>query len=219
MKTYKAISLIVLILVGSPLFAQEHQTQYEIKGTELVNKASEKIRSYSALKIEFTYEMLNNEMDIDESMSGILFSAGDKYHMEVGGNLFISDGESIWNYIDDMEEVQISNAEDVEGEMNPTSILDDFEEHFRATFIRQDAHNGKRVDIIDLVPNTPQSFFKYRLALDARTNMVVYSAAYDRHGGTFTYFIDKIEENPQIPAGLFSFDESKYPGVFVNDLR
>lgn len=201
------------------VFAQDYQTPHEIKGNELVTKAADKIRSYKSLKIEFTYEMENSSMDIHETINGMLFSEGKKYYMEVGDNIFISDGTTIWNYIDDMEEVQISNAEDAEGGLTPTAIIEDFQEHFRATFIRQETHKGKKVDIIDLIPKVSQAFFKYRIALNANDQMIVYSIAYDRHGGTYTYNLDKVESNITIPANKFTFDKTKFPDAFINDLR
>lgn len=217
----KILSTITVIsLLSCLLYAQETpKTPYEIKGEELISKAGEKIRGYKSLKVNFTYIMENNSMDINESMEGTLISEDKKYYMEVGDNVFISDGETIWNYVDDMDEVQISYAEDAEGGLTPTSILDEFEEHFKATFIKQIVHNGKKVDIIDLIPNTPQAFFKYRIALNSNDHMIVYSIAYDRHGGTFTYNLDKIQTNLTIPENKFEFKESMFPGAYINDLR
>ncbi len=214
----------LLITIAAAVFSftalsQEHQTPYEKKGSELVKKASKKIRSYNSLKIHFTYIMENNEMDIKDSMQGVLYNKGKMYFMEVGGNVFISDGETIWNYIYEMDEVQINYADDIDGQLTPTAILEDFTKHFRATFIRQDVHNGKRVDIIDLVPDVSQAFFKYRLALDPQSHIIVYSIAYDRHGGTFTYDIDNIEKNPTISDEKFSFNKDDFPGAYINDLR
>lgn len=215
----KGILVIAILAAGLTIYSQNHQTEFEKKGNELVKTASDKIRSHKSLKIDFTYEMDNKEMDIQESMSGILFSEGKKYYMEVGDNVFISDGTTIWNYVDDLEEVQISNASDAEGGLTPTQILNDFEEHFKATFIKQEIHKGKKVDIIDLVPKISQAFFKYRVALDSKDQMIVYSIAYDRHGGTYTYNLNKVQINPTILTEKFSFDKSKFPNAYINDLR
>jgi outer membrane lipoprotein carrier protein len=215
----KGILLLTALAASLTIFSQNPQTESEKKGNDLVKTASDKIRSYKSLKIDFIYEMDNKEMDIKESMSGVVFSEGKKYYMEVGDNIFISDGTTIWNYVDDLEEVQISNAGDAEGGLTPTQILNDFEEHFKATFIKQEMHKGKKVDIVDLVPKVSQAFFKYRVALDSKDQMIVYSIAYDRHGGTYTYNLNTVQINPTIPAGKFSFDKNKFPNAYINDLR
>jgi len=192
---------------------------FEEKGVELVKKASEKLRSFGSVKIDFTYEMNNTNLDIRETMSGTLVSKGDKYHMKVGSNLFISDGTTMWSYLDDLDEVHISLVENSEGAITPTSILEEFDAQFRATFIRQEQTQGKTVDIIDLVPTTPQVFFKYRLAIDARNHLMVYAIAQDRQGGTYTYTINKLEQNPGVSDSMFIFPLSAYPGVEIIDLR
>ncbi|MFO8067357.1 MAG: outer membrane lipoprotein carrier protein LolA [Bacteroidales bacterium] len=216
----KLLISISIIFLSFSLFGQDtHKTPYEIKGEDLTKKAAQKIRDYESLKVEFTYIMENSSMDIYESLEGTLFSKGSKYYMEVGNNIFISDGTTIWNYVDDLEEVQISSAEDAEGGLTPTLILEEFEDQFKATFIREETHKGKKVDIIDLVPETPQTFFKYRLALGSNDQMIAYTIAYDRHGGTYTYNLDNMQTNISIPDSKFKFDESKFPNAFINDLR
>lgn len=203
--------------------AAPHQDQppraFEEKGTGLLKKASEKLRSFNTVKIAFSYVMENPNQDIREEMSGTLVSKGEKYHMSVGSNVFISDGTTVWAYMEDLDEVHVNLVENSDGALTPTSILEEFDTQFKATFIRQEQQQGKLVDIIDLVPHAPQVFFKYRVALNARDNTMVHATAYDRHGGSYTYTINKFETNTPVADTLFTFSESEYPDVDVIDLR
>jgi len=201
-------------------FAQTQQDlAAEVKGEQLLRETSQQIKSYRSLKIQFTYEMENSQLNVKESMKGELLSQGDSYHMLVDGNLFISDGVNTWSYLEEMNEVYLNLLENSEGGLTPTSIIDEFETQFRARYIRQETHKGKKVEIIDLIPLTPQAFYKYRVALDTTGKMLVYTIAYDREGGTYTYNIDRVETNASIPAGQFTFNASRFPGVEVIDLR
>ena len=140
--------------------------------------------------------------------------------MIVGDNVFISDGETVWNYLDDMYEIHINYVENMEGGLTPTTLLDNFDEEYRGRFVRQESFNGKTVDIIDLIPNTPQSFFKYRVALNASDHMLVYTIAYDRHGGTYTYTLGKTRTNHEIDDKLFVFNRADFPSdIDIIDLR
>ncbi len=220
MKTFWLSISISLFFYGI-LPAQEAppQRRFEEKAEQMMKEASQRLKAYRSVKIEFTYTMKNKSQEIEESMEGILFAMGDKYYMEVGDNRFISDGETVWSYLEELEEVHISLAEYTEGGMTPTSILENFEEEFRSKFIRQENHQGREVNIIDLVPNEPHAFFKYRVALDSKNQMLVYTMAYDRHGGTYTYTIDRFQPNIDIPADKFSFAVENYPDVEIIDLR
>ncbi|TVQ12352.1 MAG: hypothetical protein EA361_11155 [Bacteroidetes bacterium] len=219
----RKITLIAaMLLVNLHMVAAQTppETAHEQKANELLKKASALVKGYSSMEIEFSYIMENTQMDITERMSGKIYSKGDKYRMVLGDNVFISDGKTVWNYIDDLYEIHINSIENTEGGLTPTALIEDFENEYRGKFIRQESHKGKLVDIIDLVPLAPQSFFKYRLALDARDHSIVYTIAYDRHGGTYTYNIDSLKPAKDIPNSMFVFNRSDYPeNVDVIDLR
>lgn len=205
------------LLYLSPAAAQ---TPAEQKAAELLKKASDKIKAFNTMEVDFNYVMENPQMDIRESMSGKIYSKGDKYRMTVGDNIFLSDGVTVWNYIDDLYEIHINTIENTEGGLSPTALLSDFENDYRSKFIRQETYNGKLVDIIDLIPVEPQSFFKYRMALDAKDQMLIYTTAHDRHDGTYTYTIVTLKPNQNIPDSTFEYSQTDFPkDAEVVDMR
>lgn len=217
----KKILPITALFFTVTLFAQNaHQPRAEEMANELLTKASNKLKSFRTMEVDFTYKMENTSMDIEETMSGKVYSKADKYKMTLGDNIFLSDGETVWNYIDDMYEIQINYVENMEGGLTPTALLDNFGDDYEGRFVRQETFNGKTVDIIDVVPNTPQSFFKYRIALNASDQMLVYTTAYDRHGGTYTYTLDNTKFNHELSDRLFEYNRSDFPeDADVIDLR
>ena len=220
MNFLKNITVLFFLMGSISLAAQTAQERAaEQKGEELLQGAAQKLKSYNSMKIDFTYEMTNESQNISESMKGTLVAKGDKYHMEVDGNAFISDGVTVWSYLEEMDEVHINLVENTDGGLTPTSLLEEFETQFRSKFIRQERHNGRMVDIIDLVPTQPQAFFKYRIALDASTKLIAYTAAYDRHGGVYTYHVDRFQPNPSVKDELFTFNPGDYQGIEIIDLR
>jgi outer membrane lipoprotein carrier protein len=196
------------------------QTPAEQKAADLLKKASAKIKAFTTMEVDFNYLMENTEIGINENMDGKVYSKGDKYYMTVGENVFISDGSTVWNYIDDLLEIHINSVENTEGGLSPTALLTDFETQYDSKYIKQETHDGKLVDIIDLVPNSPQSFFKYRMALDAKDQSLIYTTAYDRHGGTYTYSIKTLKSNQPIPDSKFQYNRSEFPAsADVIDMR
>ncbi|MBW6478498.1 MAG: outer membrane lipoprotein carrier protein LolA [Bacteroidales bacterium] len=217
----KKILPFIALLLSATLYAQtDHHPRAEQIASELLTKASSKIKSFRTMEVEFTYKMENTAMEIVETMTGKIYSKGDKYRMVIGDNVFISDGETVWNYLDDMYEIHINYVENMEGGLTPTALLDNFDDEYRGRFVRQETFDGKTVDIIDLVPNAPQSFFKYRVALNASDQMLVYTIAYDRHGGTYTYTLGRTRTNHEVDDRLFAFNRADFPSdVDIIDLR
>jgi len=210
-----------LSLAFTSLFAQNtaEQRRFEQKAKEILAEASKKIKSYSSLKIEFTYEMENKEQKINETMQGTLLSKAEKFKMEVGGQEFICDGTTIWTYLKDMNEVHINLVANSEEDLNPTAILNSFETEYRSKWMKNETVQGKQLDIIDMIPNEAKAFFKIRIAIDAQSKQLVYSTAYDRNGGTYTYRIKKFNTNVPAPDSQFTFNPKNHPGIEVIDLR
>ncbi len=213
------ICLIFCIQLISAQNQDDAPRMYEEKAEEILEEAGRVLRSYESLYASFIYQMEDGESGYEEEMDAILYTRGDQYHMRIGTNYFISDGEVVWTFMEEVNEVHISLAEDTEGAMTPTSVLDNFREEFRSTWLREESHNNQTVHIIDMMPQQPQAFYKYRVAINTTTHRLEYTQAHDRHGGIYRYNIEALEPNPDIPDGIFSFDPSAYPEIEVVDLR
>jgi outer membrane lipoprotein-sorting protein len=220
MKKLLSLTLTLFLTATLAVAQTAHETASEQKANELLKKASEKIKGYSSMEVDFSYVMENTDANIKETMNGKIFSKGDKYHMSVGDNIFISDGKNVWNFIEELYEIHINTIENTEGGLTPTALLSSFENEYKGKHIRQETQKGRMVDVIDLIPITPQSFFKYRLVLDATDQSLISTIAYDRHGGTYTYNIDNMKTNQNIPDSRFVFNRADFPAnADLIDLR
>lgn len=213
------ICFILCIQLSSDQPQDNTPRMYEEKAEEILEEAGGVLRGYESLYVSFIYQTEDSESGFEEQMDAILYSRGDQYHMRIGDNYFISDGEVVWTFMEDVNEVHISLAEDTEGAMTPTSVLDNFKEGFRSAWLREEPYNNHTVHIIDMTPQEPQAFYKYRVAVNTETHRLEYTQAYDRHGGIYRYNIEEFKPNPEIPDGIFSFDPSAYPDIEVIDLR
>ncbi len=220
MKNLLLFLIAIHFFAGNTYAQAGNETAAEQKATELLKKASARIKGFTTIEVDFTYTMENTQMNINETMKGKVFSKGDKYRMTIDDNIFISDGRTVWNYISELDEIHINTVANMEGGLTPTALLANFENEYRGKFIKQENHRGRTVDIVDLVPKTSQSFYKYRLALDARDQNLVYTIAYDRNGGTYTYNIDTFRTNQPIPDSRFVFNRADFPArAEVIDMR
>ncbi len=212
---------LILLFSSAAITGQDTGTQrvYEEKAERILQEASEEIKSHESLYVRFDYIIANTEPGMKEHMDAFLYTKGDKYFMKIGYNQFISDGETVWAYMEEVNEVHISLAEDTEGAITPTSLLENFTEDFRSKWIGEERVGDKIVHIIDLVPNEPQAFFKYRVAIEDANRQIHYTKAYDRQGGTYRYEITAFNPDPGIPENQFVFNPAQYPGIEVVDLR
>ncbi len=220
MKHIKEIVILTLLFITPFLYsqAQEGARGYEEKGEELIQKATEQITGYESLIIDFTY-IVEDSGDVLETSQGQTFLEGDKYYISVDAYEYTSDGETVWTCLKEVGEIHVNYTENLEQSLNPVHLLQDFQNHYKSKFIRQEEYTGETVSLIDAIPNEPQAFHKYRVAVKEYDNSLAYIKAYDRHGGTYKISIDEIQKNPTIPAEKFSFDESEYQEMDIIDLR
>ncbi len=220
MKSFIINILSLLVLLGPGKAINDQPGIYEEKAINILNKSSNTIKAYDALYLEFEYSSAGSSMELFNDAEGYIYMSGDKYYIKLGDMQFISDGILAWTFLMDVNEVHISYLEDTEGALTPISLLNNFEDEFSPLWIRQETHDdGKFLDIIDLVPIEHHPFQKYRLAISRKSNLVVYTIAYDMDARTYTYLVTETLINPEIGEGLFSFNPDDHPGIEVVDLR
>jgi outer membrane lipoprotein-sorting protein len=215
----------LLILIVAMTFLQAAISQEQEKGDkksrEILDNLTAQTESYNSIKVEFTYKMNNEEAGIDESTIGTLFIMGNKYKLLISGQQVISDGETIWTYIEDDEEVQINEMdEDAEGSLSPNKLLTSYNKDYKSNFVKETFQYGTTAVIIDLTPAEGKTYSKVRLIIDKAKNQILEITIFDKNGSTYTYLISKfIPNSEEIKESDFTFNSANYPDVDVIDMR
>lgn len=213
----KNIALILLFsMISYSAFSQQQDNK---KAQAILDKVTAKTESYKSIRMEFTYKMENKEANIDESKEGMIILKGNKFRLIIAGQLVISDGETVWTYIAEAEEVQINSVEEDDESINLNKILTSYSENYKSKFIKSTVENGVNVKIIDLVPTEGKSYFKIRLVINEAKAQILKSTIYDKNGSTYTYEISKFIANPVVSEKDFTFNASDYPDVEIVDMR
>jgi outer membrane lipoprotein-sorting protein len=203
---------------GAILYAQDTD-KGDKKSSEILDKLTKVTEAYKTIYIEFSYKMFNAEADIDETTDGILTIMGNNYKHNIAGQQVICDGETVWTYIKDVEEVQVNSVEEDEGSITPNKLLTAYNDDYRSKFIREDFQYGADVNIIDLSPLEGKSYYKVRLIIDKAKDQLLEITIFDKNGSTYSYIIKKFTPNVEVDESAFTFNESDYPGVDVVDMR
>jgi len=188
----------------------------DVKATALLEEVSTKTKSYKSIKVEFTYTMDNAKANIHESKNGSLLISGDKYKMSASGQTVICDGKTIWTYISESNEVQINTLDNKDDALTPSKLLTSYNANYRSKMVKSDKPG---IESVELLPNTPKNFTKAILGIDKEKKQVRSFTIFDKSGNTFTYTIKTFLTNVPVTDGDFSFDEKKFPGVEVIDMR
>lgn len=201
-------------------FKQSISQVVDTKANAILDKVSAKMKSYTSMKIEFTYTLDNKAEKIHQSKTGVVTIKGDKYTLNVQKQRIISDGKTVWTYIPDANEVQINNVNTKDDEaLNPAKLLSTYNKNYRAKLIKEAMMDGVSTQIIDLVPIKGKAFFKVRLLIDKIKLQVISTEIYNKNGSIYAYKVNKFTPNTKVADSDFVFKAAEFPGVELNDMR
>ena len=210
----RKLFFVITLLISVSLIAQSDKDAEKLL-EEVITKTS----SYTNFKADLSYTMVNAEMGIDEKKSGVIYVQGDSYRIEMEGQVIISDGITIWTYLEDSEEVMVSNVEDNEESVSPTQILTQYNESYKAKFSNDKKYKNSNLKEIELKPIDKHNFEKMSVIVNSSKLSLENFSVYDANGNVFTYHIINLLPNLDLPADTFTFDYDKYPDVEVVDMR
>ena len=215
----KSVFLFTIILFISILtFAQE-----DSKSKNILDEVTEKAKSFKTISADFTFSMVNKEMDIDEKNEGTIKLKGKKYVVTLPetGIVVYSDGETVWNYMEQGNQVTVSTIENGGNElMDPSSLFSIYEKGFQSKFITEKSVGGNTVYVIDLFPEEDiYDVSKITIEINKSTMMIKSALLMGTDENIYGIVVKDMKTNVDIPDSDFIFQESKYPDVEVIDLR
>jgi outer membrane lipoprotein-sorting protein len=224
----KPIIFSALILIAViPAFAQK-----DAAAKAILNKVSQKYRTYDAIKTDFTFTLENPQAGIKETQNGTLvarsksnkfkvslYSPGASGNPEVAQEI-ICDGKTQWTYLKKDKEVQVNNADNSGEGLNPAQVFTIYEHGYKYIYNGENKIGGKVYQEIDLTPeDIKKQFFKVRLEIDKAKKQIYSALVFDKNGNRYTYTLKSFVPNVVVPDNTFSFDTKAHKGVEVVDLR
>jgi len=214
--------LLFLFIVTSMLavtgFAQGEEVDEQAKA--ILEKVSETYEAYDAIKAEFKMTIDIPDTDDDEYQEGTVYLQDDSYKLDMQGTEIITDNTTIWTYLAEVNEVQISYYEPEEGTITPSQIFTIYEKDFSYFYNGSDKLNDKEFETIDLTPNDKDMpYFKVRLWISPKSNHIKQAKVFDRNGNRYIYEVENFDSAVTIAEGFFNFDVASYEDIEVIDLR
>lgn len=146
-------------------------------------------------------------------MSGYGSMRGEAYLINISGQELISNGEILWTYLIDDEEVMISEVTE-DNNNSPISIIKSLTDNTNVCFIK----NETDIKTIEVKANDEDAFDKIQISVDKDLkikNVHIFSM----DGNEFIYEITNFKTNQELPDEMFIFNEAIYPNVEVIDMR
>ena len=197
---------LVILLMGIALCRAA--AQQDAKAESILNKMAESYQKAGGISLSF-----------GGTQSGNLLLKGNKFYLESGGIQTWFDGKTQWSYVEQNEEVNVSEPapEEVQS-VNPYALVTMYREGFNYEYAGKTVRNGKQGQEVRLTPETEQELKSVTLCVDAGARPL-YIGIELRNGTRQEFFVRSYLTRQNLPDSAFRFDKAKYPRAEVIDLR
>ena len=202
------------------LFSTGAAEAQDARAKSIIETASKKMGSLKTLKSGFTLRIIGKNGKAQDTKKGVFLMKGQKYRITIPGQEIISDGNTVWTYMKDAGEVQVSNNNPSEQTMSPTKLFTNFyDKEYNYKYAGTRKVGGKQCDILELQPKAKSAQFgRVELAIE-KNGAIAGGNIFEKNGNQYQYEVSGFVANAPLGDNLFAFDTKAHPKVEVIDLR
>jgi outer membrane lipoprotein carrier protein len=161
-------------LLTTTTFAQDNNTFTETSdpaATVILEKIKKEYLSYTSVEIDFTLTIALPE-EKEEIQKGKIAQQGDKYRLKMGPQEIFCNGQALWLYLKERNEVQINDANGDDAEevniMSPKDLFTLYEKgEYIYGIVNEGKEAGKSIVQIEFKPTDRYSeYTKLRLTIE-----------------------------------------------------
>lgn len=203
------------------IFAIGVNAQQSPEAKIILDKLSKETKSHIVIQSEFDISYSNLKDDTKNTSSGSITMKGDKYRLSFMDIESFYDGKTLWNYLEDVNEVNISEPEANDDDIfNPKIIFTIYENDYKYQLITSSTIEGENYSIIDLYPiDMEEEYSRIRLQINTDLYQLKSATIFGKDGSNYTITISDYKTGQKVEDSFFTFNESDYPDVEIIDMR
>ena len=153
-----------------------------------------------------------------QRLNGTLSVRDDAFRLDLGSQILVTDGGTLWSYSRDDEQVVVQDYDPAQVGFSVGQLFTNYLDVFRVTGASRATIGGVRHDVLTLRPRQSGSSVRdatlYVRSSDAVPTRV---RVHDTAGGTLAFDLRDVERNVSLPSSTFRFAAPR--GTEVVDLR
>jgi outer membrane lipoprotein-sorting protein len=207
----KIIYSFALIFLSAQFLGAQSNAQAEKIITDLLAEART-----NAIKTNF--RLITTDKSNSQSASGTFTLKGSRFVLEMETLKAWFDGKTQWSYVAQSNEVSITEPTEKElAETNPMAILSGFKSK---CFIKFSTIKSATEYYIDMIPKLKdKNISKIEVQVNKSSGNLVSIKLNNKNGSSTTLKLTNFQKGLKVADNVFVFNQIKYKGVVVNDLR
>lgn len=210
----------LLLVLGLLLTVPAH-AQADARAKAILDALAKKAATYKSLQATFTANLPAPGGKGGTTQRGTFLMKGAKYRLTLPTQDTRCDGRSVWTYLKEASEVQVSTPDASADALSPVKLFTQFSDRdYTSRYLGEHTVGGKASQVVELLPTkSTQAFKKVELAVTKATGMPAGATVWDKSGAKYAYTIATYMPNVAIADAQFVWDAKANPKVEVVDLR
>lgn len=177
---------------------------------EALNKSKNWFKSGKAWSLDFRVQVYYaGTTDVNTGTGKLLVAEGDKFMLDMMGIKFYSDGESLWQWNMEQNQVLIKAVEDLSSALHPSELLFKYL-NCKATSLTDGEFNKQKLWVLKLDPSKYKGqFTQMEVWLSQKDFSPVRLQTTDPEGNTSWYNITNLKVMQKISADDFRYKSRK----------
>ena len=200
------------------LGAMGPQSAWCISGAEVIGKMRQSFGRHRTFSVSFEKKFYWAVLDQSSSMRGKIYTRRpDRFRLEAGdGNLVVADGETIWSYVSQNEQVIVSSYQG--GLKTPWEILVDYTDRYETAAVEEVRLGKRSCYLLTLRPRSENAYVtQMRIWVERNRWHLLKVEQIEANDNVTTYILEDHKADRNLDDDLFRFE---FPaGVEVIDRR
>ncbi|TJZ61318.1 outer membrane lipoprotein carrier protein LolA [Sphingobacterium olei] len=194
--------------------------QSDAGAKKMLDAVAKKYDSYSTAQADFGFLATDTDNKSYSDQGTLYLNKGkNQYQIKLQNQQLISDGHSVWTVLREEKEIQITDAENSTDAIGPNNLFTFYRTGFKYIGMSDETVGSNTLSVIEMAPlDAKKNYFKIKVRINKNKHIHDVSI-YDKSGSKYTYTIQKLYVNHQIPSSRFVFNKKDHPGFEVVDLR
>ena len=170
----------------------------------------------------FTYESQSPQGRLEETLEGQIAIQNNQYRLTIGGQEVISNGQTVWTYLTEANEVQIADCDPEQAATNPWTLVADCRQDYKLISIHAQQVDNQIYHVIDLLAKDPEHDLpKIVLTIKHPPSPPVIQRieALDSNQTLHIFTIKYLAYDLKLDKAFFDFNPSEHHGVEIIDMR
>jgi len=209
MRTIKNILLIAV-------FASLCRAQDDITAQEIIQNVQNVYRDMSDAKASFTQTIKHSGAKAQTSSGTLYIKKENKYRIEAGGMIIVTDGTTSWSYNPKKKQVIIDNYKEDANTFSPNKYLFQYPENFYSDLEGNETIGGVDTYVLKLRPRESGYVKSAKLWVE-KSSWLIKKISVTTDESTSTYTVKNVQLNIGLGNSKFTFLPPE--GVEVIDMR